>query len=194
MRVIPVIPASDFRNDHGSGTLEGVSGYANPDRPDQRLSDAERDAAVGHLAAAQSEGRLNPAEYQERVSAARGAVTRGDLVPLFADLPELDHRRRPVAAVDCGAGRGCWNLSPPPRSSADRYADDAPPAPPRGLRPLGGAVGATIMALVPFLALGLFFLFGYLGSFAWSWVFFLLVPIAGIVIYGPGSQMRRSQR
>ena len=50
------------------------------------------------------------------------------------------------------------------------------------------------MALVPFLALGLFFLFGYLSSFAWSWVFFLLVPIAGIVIYGPGSEMRRSQR
>ncbi len=194
MRVIPVIPASGFRNDHGSGTLEGVSGYANPDRPDQRLSDAERDAAVGHLAAAQSEGRLNPAEYQERVSAARVAVTRGDLVPLFADLPESttaeDQSPRSSTAPAAAAG----TLSPPPRSSADRYADDAPPAPPRGLRPLGGAVGATIMALVPILALGLFFLFGYLGSFAWSWLFFLLVPIAGIVIYGPGAQMRRSQR
>ena len=62
------------------------------------------------------------------------------------------------------------------------------------MRPLGGAIGATIMALVPFLALGLFFLFGFYGSFAWSWAFFLLIPIAGIIIYGPGAEWRRSNR
>jgi hypothetical protein len=72
-----------------------VSGYANPDRPDQRLSDAERDAAVGRLAAAQAEGRLTAAEYQERASAARTAVTRGDLAPLFTDLPLII----PVAGI-----------------------------------------------------------------------------------------------
>ena len=66
----------------------GMSGYASPDHPEQRLSDAEREQAVGHLAAAQSEGRLTAADYAERSVAARHAVTWADLVPLFADLPD----------------------------------------------------------------------------------------------------------
>jgi hypothetical protein len=59
-------------------------------------------------------------------------------------------------------------------------------------RALGGRVGATIMALVPFLAVALFLLFGFtLGAWAWSWVFFLIIPVAGIIIYGPGNGSRR---
>ena len=58
-------------------------------------------------------------------------------------------------------------------------------------RALAGGVGATIMALVPFIAVALFFWFGFNGSFAWSWLWFLLIPIAGIIIYGPGSEERR---
>jgi len=53
---------------------------------------------------------------------------------------------------------------------------------------------STIMALVPLLAVALFFITGFMGSFAWSWLWFLLVPIAGIVIYGPGADGRRSRR
>ena len=41
------------------------------------------------------------------------------------------------------------------------------------------------MALTPFLAVGLFFLFGFQGSFAWSWLWFLIIPIAAIIIYVP---------
>ena len=155
-----------------------MSDYANPDRPDQRLSDAARDAAVGRLAAAQAEGRLTATEYQERADVARSAVTRGNLVPLFADLPASVPTAPAVGPV------------PPPVGG---YAGGAPVDSDRS-RALGGAVGATIMALVPFVAVGLFFLFGFNGSFAWSWLWFLLIPIAGIVIYGPGSEERRSQR
>jgi hypothetical protein len=50
------------------------------------------------------------------------------------------------------------------------------------------------MALVPLLAVALFFITGFMGSFAWSWLWFLLVPIAGVVIYGPGADGRRSRR
>jgi hypothetical protein len=60
-----------------------------------------------------------------------------------------------------------------------------------GPRALGGRVGATIMALVPFLALALFLILGFtIGAWAWAWVFFLLIPVAGIVIYGPASSRR----
>lgn len=52
-----------------------------------RASDKERDAVVQHLQAAYTEGRLDVTEYQERLEAAIRARTRGDLVPLTADLP-----------------------------------------------------------------------------------------------------------
>ncbi|MDR5700563.1 hypothetical protein [Agromyces aerolatus] len=59
-------------------------------------------------------------------------------------------------------------------------------------RALGGRVGATIMALTPFVALVLFLIFGFaLGAWAWAWVWFLLIPVVGIIIYGPGSSGRR---
>jgi hypothetical protein len=141
--------------------MRGVNGYANPDRPDQRLSDDEREAAVGHLATAHAEGRLTAAEYQERASAARTAVTRGELAPLFTDLPE------------------------PASAPVSRY-EGTTPTESGSSRALGGPVGATIMALTPFLALGLFFLFGILYGFTWSWLWFLIIPVAGIIIYGPG--------
>ena len=194
----------DYRNGRASGTLGVVSGYANPDRPEQRLSDAERDAAVAQLLAAHSEGRLTATEYQERASAARSAITRGDLVPLFTDLPDAAAGAIPRSAVSASpppaAGGGASSASPTsgytgsPGYAGSSGSPDASGWGSGRVQPLGGAVGATIMALVPFLALGLFFLFGFTGSFAWSWAFFLLIPIAGIIIYGPGAEWRRSGR
>ena len=142
--------------------------YANPDRPTERLSDAERDAAVAQLAAAQGEGRLTQPEYQERVASARAAVTRGDLAPLFADLPD-----------SVGAARAAYDPGIVPEPS-----DGWPPS--RSSRALGGRIGDTIMALTPFVALGLFFLTGFQWSFAWAWLWFLLIPVVAIIIYVPG--------
>lgn len=171
-----------------------MSGYANPDQPGQRLSDAERDAAVGRLAAAQAEGRLTFSEFEQRERSARAAVTRADLVPLFADLPETataaEQLPRSTAAT---TQTPSYAPVPPP---AGPYAEPGADATTSwaGSRALGGRTGATIMALAPFLALGLFFLFGFIGSFAWSWLWFLLIPIAGVVIYGPGADDRRARR
>lgn len=50
--------------------------------------------------------------------------------------------------------------------------------------PLGGRTGVAIASVVPLVALALFLVFGFLGGWAWSWVFFLLIPVAGIVVYG----------
>ena len=44
------------------------------------------------------------------------------------------------------------------------------------------------MALTPFLALALFFLTGFAGGFAWSWLWFLIIPIVAIIIYGPSGK------
>ena len=51
-------------------------------------------------------------------------------------------------------------------------------------RPLGGRVGVAIVSIVPIVALILFLVFGFLGGWAWSWIFFLTIPIAGYIVYG----------
>jgi Domain of unknown function (DUF1707) len=53
-----------------------------------RVSDAERNAVAERLATHYSDGRLDQAEFDERVSKAMAAKTRGDLDGLFDDLPD----------------------------------------------------------------------------------------------------------
>jgi len=53
-----------------------------------RVSDAERNAVTERLAAHYGDGRLDQAEFDERVSRAMTAKTRGDLDGLFDDLPD----------------------------------------------------------------------------------------------------------
>jgi hypothetical protein len=77
-----------------------------------RVSDAERQAVADRLAEHYGEGRLDQAEFDERVGQAMGAKTRADLSGLFTDLPETAkpaqqtlpdlprrHHRHPVLAV-----------------------------------------------------------------------------------------------
>jgi Domain of unknown function (DUF1707) len=53
-----------------------------------RVSDADRNAVAERLAAHYGDGRLDQAEFDERVSRAMSAKTRGDLDGLFDDLPD----------------------------------------------------------------------------------------------------------
>jgi hypothetical protein len=167
-----------------------MSGYANPDRPEERLSTSEREEAVTRLSEFEVEGRITSAEFDDRAAAARRAVTRADLVPLFADLPTAapSWESEPWAATATGsAATGTPGaMAPPPPPAPGWSPADAGPA--RTSRALGGRTGDTIMALTPFLALGLFFLFGFAGGFAWSWLWFLIIPIAAIIIYGPSGK------
>lgn len=52
-----------------------------------RLSDADREAAVDQLGEQYAVGRLAKDEFDERSDAVWSAKTRGDLAPVFADLP-----------------------------------------------------------------------------------------------------------
>jgi hypothetical protein len=54
-----------------------------------RVSDAERGQTADRLAVHFAEGRLDQAEFDERVAQAMNAKARGDLSGLFDDLPEL---------------------------------------------------------------------------------------------------------
>jgi Domain of unknown function (DUF1707) len=53
-----------------------------------RVSDADRQAVADRLAEHFAEGRLDQAEFDDRVGRAMNAKTRADLSGLFSDLPE----------------------------------------------------------------------------------------------------------
>ena len=55
-----------------------------------RVSDAERSAVAERLATHYSDGRLDQAEFDDRVGRAMAAKTRGDLDGLFDDLPDAE--------------------------------------------------------------------------------------------------------
>ena len=70
-----------------------------------RASDAEREAVVERLRVATVEGRLTLSELTERTEAAYTATTRGDLVPITADLPAGSGSPAPPTRPDAGANR-----------------------------------------------------------------------------------------
>jgi Domain of unknown function (DUF1707) len=94
-----------------------------------RASDAERNEVADKLSRHFAEGRLDSAEFKERLDRAMGATTRGDLNGLFDDLPRLveeppappSHPRRHrlvpflfvVAVVAVVAGSTAWSMHLP---------------------------------------------------------------------------------
>jgi Domain of unknown function (DUF1707) len=71
-----------------------------------RVSDADRDAVAAELAEHLKDGRLDTAEFDERVGQAVTAKTRGDLDRLLADLPRPDPGSPPSPAR-----RAAWPLA-----------------------------------------------------------------------------------
>jgi hypothetical protein len=91
-----------------------------------RASDAEREAVVERLRVATVEGRLTLSELTERTEAAYTATTRGDLVPITADLPAVsnspaapmrptarDDREWVVAIMGDSKRQGRWRVERP---------------------------------------------------------------------------------
>jgi hypothetical protein len=75
-----------------------------------RVSDAERADVTDRLAQHYSDGRLDQAEYNERLDRAMNAKTQSDLDGLFADLPggEEPEEAEPAAVAPrqyCGPRR-----------------------------------------------------------------------------------------
>lgn len=87
--------------------------------PAIRASDDEREAVVSRLRTAAGEGRLALDELADRLDRALAAVTRADLEPLTADLPEqpalepsaAKPRRWIVGIMGGGDHRGRWRIA-----------------------------------------------------------------------------------
>jgi hypothetical protein len=74
-----------------------------------RVSDAERSAVAEELGRHYADGRLDQAEFDERVSRTMAAKTRGDLAGLFDDLPDTDSTAG-AGPADTGAPSGPYRM------------------------------------------------------------------------------------
>jgi Domain of unknown function (DUF1707) len=138
-----------------------MTDFSNPATANLRLSHAERDEAVASLEASARDGRLSESELSERVGAVRSAVTRGDIAPLFSDLPERADRAESA------------------RATPSQPASAAPaPAPHESYEPQPFRWRPVLQYVTPALTLILFFLTGWIWGFQYSWIWFLLVPVA----------------
>src|SRR5690349_21906090 len=65
-------------------------GSAGPASPQMRISDADRADVADRLSKHYSDGRLDQAEFNERLDRAMKAKTQSDLNGLFNDLPAAE--------------------------------------------------------------------------------------------------------
>src|SRR5450631_426860 len=150
-----------------SNENRGVAGADDGMGNTTRVGTAERDRAVAQLEEHWHAGRLDPADHELRVTRARAAVTQADLDVLFTDLPQAGPARAPDPAGTVAA--------------TGAVASDGAPGLLQGKRD-------TVIALTPFAALFLFFVTG-------SWLWFLMIPVMGILLYGPdGKKKPRGSR
>lgn len=83
-------------------------------RPEVRIGDAEREAAVAALGEHYAAGRLTKEEYDERAGIAWTAKTNSALWPLFADLPRPAHpvvQARPSSRPSSSEHWAWWLMS-----------------------------------------------------------------------------------
>ena len=96
-----------------------------------RVSDAERNEVADKLSRHFADGRLDQAEFKERLDAAMSAKTQGDLAGLFDDLPPLatDPPPPPSRAAAWSPSSSWWPSSPWP---PDRRSRSGTPCRSRG--------------------------------------------------------------
>lgn len=114
-------------------------------RPELRIGDLERDAAVAALGEHYAAGRLTKEEYDERADVAWRARTNADLAPLFVDLPPVRDPKRVTAGPA------------PARPSPPQGLRKSPPVLPVLLLVVVVA-GATGLEIWPFLLLAVVYL------------------------------------
>ena len=140
--------------------------------PEQRIGDPERQSAITALDAHREAVRLSAEEFEDRQVSVGRARTWADLQSLFRDLPAPYPAQMPS--------------SPSPGQQLARSMQ--PPPVDEGL--LAGVIPhryrATVMALTPFIALVLFFT-------TETWLWFLLIPVMGVLLYGPGGHSGRDR-
>jgi hypothetical protein len=85
--------------------------------PDLRASDAERDAVASELGQHFQDGRLDQAEFDDRLTATMAAKTRRDLDAVRTDLPPIVAPEHSWAAIEPdqegAAAAAPWRLAQP---------------------------------------------------------------------------------
>lgn len=139
-----------------------------------RVGSAERTSAMKALDAHLEAGRLGVEEYGDRSAKAANATVASELTELFTDLP-APHPDLP----------GAQPAVPPPTAQLPVVAPAGPVAQ-RGNAFLDVAA-PRVLAVMPFVALALFFTVG-------GWWWFLLIPAAGALFYGSRRDDERRER
>jgi hypothetical protein len=146
-----------------------------------RISTSERSSAMKALDAHLEAGRLGVEEYGDRSAKAANATVASELTELFTDLPQP----HPVIA-----GTAPLPAVPPPTQALPVLSGGDPGTVARGPGAFFDVVAPRLMAVMPFVALALFFTVG-------GWWWFLLIPAAGALLYGSrhnGDDDRRRDR
>ena len=154
---------------HSSRWARGSSSSANPQ---MRISDADRAEVADRLSKHYSDGRLDQAEFNERLDRAMNAKTQADLNGLFADLPATDEPDKAAKAV--------------------RQPDKRP----RNRRPVQRVLGLILIAVVAIFAARalmwpFFGLFGFAGHVLFVPVPWILIAIVAFVCWRIATRQRR---
>lgn len=157
---------------HSSRWARGSAGPANPQ---MRISDADRAEVADRLSKHYSDGRLDQAEFNERLDRAMNAKTQADLNGLFADLPATDEPDKAAKAA-----------------KAVRQPDQRP----RNRRPVQRVLGLILITVVAIFAARalmwpFFGLFGFAGHVLFVPVPWILIAIAAFVCWRYATRHRR---
>lgn len=161
------------------------------DNPGLRIGNQERDEAARLLEEQASQGRLEPDELSDRLSAVRAARTRDDLGTAFVDLP-VDPPSGEAAdfplypGTDAATGAASTPVGQGMAVPSSGTTPAPPPPPGQGARsevsPTTKRIGTVVMALLWPLAIVINFVAGW---HLW-WLFLIPIFGAGWIAYAFG--------
>jgi hypothetical protein len=154
---------------HSSRWGRGSTSSANPQ---MRISDADRAEVADRLSKHYSDGRLDQAEFNERLDRAMNAKTQADLNGLFADLPTTDEPDQAVKAA-----------RPPDRRPGNRHP----------VQRVLGLILITVVAIFVARALmwPFFGFFGFAGHLLFVPVPWILIAIIAFLCWRYATRHRR---
>lgn len=141
------------------------------ENPDVRIGTAEREQALSNLSQHLSDGRLTLPEFDERSAVVTSATTRRELDSVFTDLPTPS--LAPTASRPLDISKSRESATPAAQADEDK----------------GWDWRTAAMGAAPIIALILFFVVPVSNS----WLFFLLIPLAGALLFGGDRPNRRGR-
>ena len=149
-----------------------------PGDPRMRASDADRERTASLLREHHAAGRLDAAEFNDRLDKAFDAKTMGDLDALLADLPGIDLYRLPAASIR-PAPPGAIRPRAGSGSPLDRRGEGA--ISPQRVATWASWAAVSALLFVTWLGLGLLS-----GGAAWiPWFLLIVIPWALVIARRP---------